>query len=1026
MQDEQGRWIPTLAPKGYEAFNDYHRFLLLEGCRKCVSEDTLLNTGYGLVRIGALGDPGDSPEGIKIESPVVGFSEAVTVPTVAVRIFKNTSEKAIRLTFNNGKQMTVSREHPLWISAWLDSKPFFGYASASMITDLVAKGTQVSVPFMTPPILFTEPPFVTIQVRRTTCAICELEHRAMGLCTKHFANYRYHKWTMPGPFIPEQIKLTTEVCYFLGAMCGDGSCRTTSEDGTKRGIGFTNDDKECVDPVRRVIEGLGGELKLVAKRYQYNVVCDKARKLLSAVGLTGLSKTKRIPHHVLNSSPPCLASFLSGLFDTDGTVCVKGTVSYTSTSEHLARDVQDALSVFGIFSVLKPRETHLNGKSYPCWNVNIYGEDARQFMRKVGFRISRKQARMNALPSVRKKFGYPSHIVEYIRGLSRSPGRSCRPNGWNPARVNQYQKKDGSISYSAQKTVCGKLIYRSRKLPEMAETMLREIETERQQLSGSVHSRAWHRANRWASIRDYVPTPEKLSKFTEEYGTTEELDNYTISDRWVTVCDVSECKTRLLDIEVLGCSSFLSAGYINHNSSKTINAVNKIARHLWENDGAIVGIIGKTLRNIKSSGVWQDLTTAKCGIPQWLESRIGFSYVDEPKMTGDTKMTFFRVRNMHGGTSECQVHSLEHEHEVEMKFKGGRWSMIYLPEADQFKDRHTFDILEDQLRIIDIPYDQHQLICDCNPPAEGQDHFLHDLFFKQTKPDGTPLDEKYRSKFHRIHFDLDDNPFITDEDRDTLKSKYLHDKNRYARLVEGKWEHDQTIGHFAEFFIENIHVRGNADSPDEALWQILIPSQSCMEVIVGWDTGDVNHAVSIIAPRDTGDVAAFDIIGEVVVLDQNMAIDEFVELVMDEMDFIEAIVKDRYGRDKIRWLHRSDTSALKFRSAADMTEILVVQQVSGGRILLRGVPKGRVRERISLAKRLLFDNRIFVSAQCKHHIEMFRYLRKGKAKTDIIEHKSPYKHVFDALTYALLEEVPEDIMRREEPSTSLNLVSVKY
>mgnify|MGYP001570902808 FL=1 len=461
-------------------------------------------------------------------------------------------------------------------------------------------------------------------------------------------------------------------------------------------------------------------------------------------------------------------------------------------------------------------------------------------------------------------------------------------------------------------------------------------------------------------------------------------------------------------------------------STKTINACSKVARHLWENDGAIVAIIGKTLRNIKSSGVWQDLTKQDCGMPQWMNAGIGFEFTVEPKMTGDTKMTFFKVRNMHGGESECQVHSLEHEHEVETKFKGARYSMIYLPEGDQFKDRHTFDILEDQLRIIGIPYEQHQLMIDCNPPEEGTDHWLHDVFFKQVNPNGEPFEQAYASKYHRIEYTLDDNPFISDDEKNTLKSKYKYDKNRYARLVEGKWERDQAVGHFADFFIENLHVRGNADSPDEAQWQILIPSRSCIEILVGWDTGDVNHAVSIIAPRDTGNLSAFDIIGEVVVRDQNMAIDEFVDLVMDEMDFIEAIVKERYGRDKVRWLHRSDTSALKFRSAADMTEILVVQQVSGGRILLRGVPKGRVRERISLAKRLLFDNRIFVSAQCKHHIEMFRFLRKGKAKTDIIEPKSPYKHIFDALTYALLEEVPMDIIRREEPSTNLNLVSVRY
>lgn len=966
MQDQQGRWLPDLVPKGYEAFNDYHRFLLLEGPRKCVSEDTLLNTGHGLVRIGALG----TSDGI-INHPIAGFDGHKSVQSVATKLFFNQSKRAIKLTLANGKCLTVSPEHPLWCSAWLDEKPFFGYASAAMIADSVAKGVDISLPFLTPPMSERECPSVTIPVWKTKCDLCDKPHRASGLCVNHFSYYRNHNLQKPGSMAKESIRLTPDICYFLGAMCGDGSCRMISDNGTKRSIGFTNMDNECISIVKSVAESLGSVLKIHAKKsYQYYLQGDKTRQLLIAVGLTGLSPTKRIPEAVLNSTPSSLASFLSGLFDTDGTVGVKGSVSYSSTSELLARDVQDALSVFGIFSVLKPRITRCNGMKFPSWCLFVYGEDARQFASKIGFRIKRKQERVNSLPSVRKKFGYPNHIRSYVKKRSdtelRNANRVTRP-------------------------------------------------------------RSWYRENRWSLIRDYVPTPEKLEKYINEFGTTPELKQYRISDRWVSVESATEASATLLDISVDGCNSFLAGGYINHNSGKSLSAVNRVARHLWENDGAVVGIIGKTLRNIKASGVWQDLTTSRWGIPQWENSGIGFKYVDEPKMTGDTKMTFFRVRNRYGGTSECQVHSLEHEHEVEAKFKGGRWSMIYLPEADQFKSRHTFDILEDQLRIIDIPYEEHQLIADCNPPPEGPDHWIHDIWFKQINPDSTPYKEKYASKFKRIHFGIDENPFLTEDDKDTLKQKYLHDKNQYARMVEGKWERDQAIGHFADFFIENMHIQGNTNSADEADWQILVPSKSCIEMLVGWDPGDVNHAASFIAPRDLGDQAAFDIIDEIVVLDGRVSLSDFTDMVTDQMDFWESIVKDRYGRDRIKWTHRADLSVTRYRSASDMEDALVVQAASDNRIVLRGVPKQRhsVARRISLCKRLFFDNRLFVSAQCRHHIDMFRFLRKGKNKSDIIEHKSKFKHIFDALTYALLEEVPEDIERRREPEVATKVISVE-
>ena len=242
----------------------------------------------------------------------------------------------------------------------------------------------------------------------------------------------------------------------------------------------------------------------------------------------------------------------------------------------------------------------------------------------------------------------------------------------------------------------------------------------------------------------------------------------------------------------------------------------------------------------------------------------------------------------------------------------------------------------------------------------------------------------------------------------------------------GLWERDQAIGHFADFFIENMHVQGNTNTADEATWQILIPSKSCIEILVGWDPGDVNHAVSFIAPRDVGDESAFDIIDEIVVLDGRVSLADFTDSVMEQMDFWESVVKQRYDRDRIKWTHRADLSVTRYKSASDLEDALVIQAASDNRIILRGVPKKRhsIAKRISLCKRLFFDNRLFVSAQCRHHIDMFRFLRKGKNKLDIIEHKSPFKHVFDALTYALLEEVPEDIVRRGEPEVAAKMISV--
>lgn len=461
-------------------------------------------------------------------------------------------------------------------------------------------------------------------------------------------------------------------------------------------------------------------------------------------------------------------------------------------------------------------------------------------------------------------------------------------------------------------------------------------------------------------------------------------------------------------------------------STKTTGAVNKIARHLFENDGAVVAVIGKTLRNIKSSGVWQDLIKLPTGLNQWINADIGFKFTVEPKMTGDTHMTYFRVRNLFGTESELQVHSLLHEHEVEEKFKSTRFSMIYLPEVDQFKSRATFDILEDQLRIPHISYGQHQLLGDCNPPEEGEDHWLHDVWFKQKDAEGEPLPEEYRSDFRQIGFCLDDNPFISDREKNALKAKYVYDKIRYARFVEGKWEKDETTGHFADYFVPNIHVRGNIDSQNTDDCEVLVPGPNTIELVTGWDLGDVNHSFSLLSPRNQGEDTAFDLIDELVVVKSKISITDFTEAVLEIMDDWEDFLKSTYNRERIMWRHWSDMSAFKYNSAADAYHALIVRQASSNRIHLQGVskPAGSVKKRVGLVKKLLFEDRLFFSAKCHMHIDMMRRLKQGSSKAEVIDPQSPLKHPFDSLTYPLSAEAPFDLERRNEPTTKPKMVSV--
>jgi hypothetical protein len=445
---------------------------------------------------------------------------------------------------------------------------------------------------------------------------------------------------------------------------------------------------------------------------------------------------------------------------------------------------------------------------------------------------------------------------------------------------------------------------------------------------------------------------------------------------------------------------------------KTIAICNKLCRHAFETRGGIIAIITKTLKNAKSSGVWQDLYAFV--VPDWVKSNIGFKVTKEVTMAPDTKMTYFRVRNAFGGETEFQLHSLEHTSEAESKFKGTRFSLVFISEADQFGDRAVFDILTDQLRVVGVPFEGHQIILDTNPPEEGEEHWLHDVFFKDLGG-RKAADPSYASLFGRIGFAIHDNPYLDPRERDELINKYAHDKHKYARFIEGRWVRDDTKGLFVEVFRNATHIAGDASSPREDDWELLVPPRNCMELYTGWDLGDVNHAMSIACKREDGeDNTAFDIIDELVAVDKRISIRDFTEAAVERVLYWEDYLKKEYGVPRVLWRHWSDNSAWRYRSAADSYDEMVVRQASEGRIVLNAVTKGggSVKLRIGLLKKLLFENRIFFSAHLSNTIRMLRELKAGTNKAEPVRAGDRNKHIFDAMTYMLLSETPIDMQQR--------------
>lgn len=984
VDSDTGGWIPQLTGKGYDLFNDTHRYILCHGGRKaakCAHPDTPIFTPSGLKRLGRFSINGP-------EDSVMGFDGFGPVPATVTEFHGDQGRDARLTRFRNGWEMITSGQHRFWACYGIGDFFEFDYISVDDARALIARGGEVYVPFITDRAVDT--PNLRVQLRKG------------GV-----------------------VEINEGVGYLLGAMCGDGTCTTRDEKGKSRGISFTNIDEECLSRFRTEVERFGGTVSppVGKKRQTYPIHGKNLRALIELVGMNCLSKRKRVPDVIMEGPVRVLKTFLRGLFDTDGCAVRRGDVTLSSASHRLIEDVAACLGRLGIFCTIRHRFAKCGDKRFPSWRLMIYGRFAQDFHQKIGFGIKRKAVRRVSKQRKTICYGYPSFIKGYLRKARLRALTGLKPAQWERPKVRTYTCADGSKKLFAQIVVAGTLIYRSWSRPEETERVIDGVEAERIRIGGKSKTRLWHRANEWfKTLGQYVPSPAKLAKAVQVIGQDAVLAKFMVSDTWIAIASVAPCESDLVDISVPRTSSYLAAGLPSHN---TIAVGMKICRHLWENDHAMVMVLGRTAKNIKSSGFWQDLYDF-C-VPRWVESGIGFEVTKPSTMSADTKLTHFRVRNMHGGESEVQLHSLEHDDHVEQKVKETRFSFIYVAQADLFTDRKVFAILSSQLRNIYLPFEAHQMVFDCNAPKEGSKHWLHAVFFRGDLSGWLEGIPEAANWFSRHQFLIDDNFFLNPLEVAEEKAKYRFDMRLYQRFVLDEWNLTPESTCFGDVFIPNLHVRGNTRDPDPDNWEVIVPPETVFELYLGLDTGDLNHAVAFACRRDAGSLSAWDFFDEIVLLHRRTSIAELTAMICERMDMWEAFMQREYGRTKIRWKCWSDRSAFRFRATSGTEEAQQIYMESEGRIQLYGDPKTRssVAPRVQMLKRMLYEKRVFVSANCHNIIQMLTELQPAKSKYEVIDHHDERKHVFDAMTYLLANECPMDMERKVRPTTVARIVQIR-
>lgn len=416
--------------------------------------------------------------------------------------------------------------------------------------------------------------------------------------------------------------------------------------------------------------------------------------------------------------------------------------------------------------------------------------------------------------------------------------------------------------------------------------------------------------------------------------------------------------------------------------------------------------------------MWPDLVETV--LPDWIKGEFGMEWEKKPYVQNVTKKPACKIRNKHGTISTIQLDSLKNEDEVEDRYKGKRYSMIFVNELSKFKKRKTFDTLKQCLRMLHLPEDAQTLLADTNPADEGEHSWIWELWYRDrlrahdAPKAGEPDERELLQSLKLLEFTLDDNLAITPQKRAALMADFAHDPDLLARYYYGRWVEASADAIFHKNFRPLWHVLGEEETASNPDPEIMLPEENCIELLTGWDPGPRNSAVVIAEkifpeqPEYKG-LPAFKFLDEVVVIDGEFDFELYVQKVLEVMDFWEKRVPRR-----IRWMHWSD------RSVFDMMDLesqkyyhQLIYEFSRGKVALRGAERspGTLRAGVELMNRLLWENRIFLNRRMVHGIMMFKSIKRGTNQLQVIQKGSRHKHVFDAMRYLVQSELYDEMHR---------------
>ncbi|OGZ03575.1 MAG: hypothetical protein A2604_00250 [Candidatus Liptonbacteria bacterium RIFOXYD1_FULL_36_11] len=249
-------------------------------------------------------------------------------------------------------------------------------------------------------------------------------------------------------------EVSVEEAYIMGLLTGDGNLSHSNR------VGFTTTDEELRYCFASYISEQYPEVSLrMGSDGITSVVSSwKVKKDLYYSGMSYLlSYDKTIPPSIMMAPKEVVVAFLQGLFDTDG-YFERYTFGYATVSKTLSNQVIALLLNMGIVPGRRIKSGNDKKHKNPVYEIFVSGTSLVPFVNQIGFRLKRKQEKMENYLSTHNTGNTNVDVLPYANntmGRCFQDIQSARKSTEKLSKIMNKIKTRGRISRNSLKFLVG-------------------------------------------------------------------------------------------------------------------------------------------------------------------------------------------------------------------------------------------------------------------------------------------------------------------------------------------------------------------------------------------------------------------------------------------------------------------------------------------------------------------------------------------------------------------------------------------